>query len=78
MSYTKKKIDYELRVVAPKCCHSGLYVKVPVTMTSFCSNKAQRDEISHGETAKAPLSIVTEGFIVTRVLGRVYASSASR
>jgi len=53
-----KKCDSELRIVGPNCCHCGLYVKVPVTMTNFSSNKAQRDEISHGRTAKAALSIV--------------------
>jgi hypothetical protein len=44
----------------------------------LCSNKAQRDEISHGKTAKAALSIVAEESIVTRILRSVYASSVAK
>jgi hypothetical protein len=44
----------------------------------LCSNKAQRDEISHGKTAKAALSSVAEESIVAREICRAYANSLGR
>ena len=46
-----------------------------MTTTYFCSDNGQRDEISHRETAKASLSIVAQGFIVSCMPRRVAAEA---
>jgi hypothetical protein len=73
-----EKCDCEWRSRGPKMLTLRSICQDSDDNDLLCSNKAQRDEISHGKTAKAALSIVAEEPIVTRILRSVYASSVAK